>query len=138
MNWDTEKERKAKQNTKKFLDQNNKTEYMVHYRMLKFYVKMGVKVKVSKHEEYYNALMYNTERTVDECRKQKNGDNMTTTKTSNISLHTFDDKRFYVNNIKSYPHDKNLYLFKGDLVNKINNTILEILIKLGLDISKES
>ena len=27
-----------------FLDQNNKTEYMVHYRMLKFYVKMGVKV----------------------------------------------------------------------------------------------
>ena len=26
------------------LDQNNKTEYMVHYRMLKFYVKMGVKV----------------------------------------------------------------------------------------------
>ena len=29
---------------KLFLDQNNKTEYMVHYRMLKFYVKMGVKV----------------------------------------------------------------------------------------------
>ena len=26
------------------LDQNNKTEYMFHYRMLKFYVKMGVKV----------------------------------------------------------------------------------------------
>ena len=26
------------------LDQNNKTEFMVHYRMLKFYVKMGVKV----------------------------------------------------------------------------------------------
>ena len=26
------------------LDQNNKTEYTVHYRMLKFYVKMGVKV----------------------------------------------------------------------------------------------
>ena len=25
-------------------DQNNETEYMVHYRMLKFYVKMGVKV----------------------------------------------------------------------------------------------
>ena len=25
-------------------DQNNKTEYMVHYRMLKFYVKLGVKV----------------------------------------------------------------------------------------------
>ena len=29
---------------KLILDQNNKTVYMVHYRMLKFYVKMGVKV----------------------------------------------------------------------------------------------
>ena len=29
---------------KLILDQNNKTEYMVHYRMSKFYVKMGVKV----------------------------------------------------------------------------------------------
>ena len=29
---------------KLILDQSNKTEYMVHYRMLKFYVKMGVKV----------------------------------------------------------------------------------------------
>ena len=29
---------------KLILDQNNKTEYMVHYWMLKFYVKMGVKV----------------------------------------------------------------------------------------------
>ena len=56
--------------------------------------------------------MYNTERTVDECRVQKFGDNMTTTKTSKISLNTFDDKRFYVNNIKSCPHDENLYLFK--------------------------
>ena len=34
----------------------------------------------AKHEEYYNALMYNTERTVDECRKRKVGDNMTTPK----------------------------------------------------------
>ena len=63
--------------------------------------------------------MYNTERSVDECRIQKIGDNMTTTKTSKISLNTFDDKRFYGNNIKSYPHDENLYLFKRDLVNKI-------------------
>ena len=45
--------------------------------------------------------MYNTERTVDECRIQKIGDNMRTTKTSQISLNTFDDKSFYVNNIKS-------------------------------------
>ena len=41
---------------------------------------------------------------------------MTTTKTSKISLNTFDDKRFYVNNIKSYPHDENLYLIKRDLI----------------------
>ena len=73
----------------------------------------------AKHEEYYNALMYNTERTVDECRIQKVGDNMTTTKTIKISLNTFDDKKFYVNNIKSYPHDENLYLFKRDLIIKI-------------------
>ena len=44
---------------------------------------------------------------------------MTTTKTSKISLNVFDDKRFYVNNIKSYPQDENLYLFKRDLINKI-------------------
>ena len=73
----------------------------------------------AKHEDYYNALMYNTERTENECRIQKVGDNITTTKTSKIILNTFDDKRFYVNNIKSYPHDENLYLFKRDLVKKI-------------------
>ena len=60
--------------------------------------------------------MYNTQRAVDECRKQKVGDNMTTTKPSRICLKTFDDKRFYVNNIKSYPLDENLYLFKRDLI----------------------
>ena len=38
----------------------------------------------AKHEEYYNALMCNTERSVDECRIQK-VDNMTTAKTSKIS-----------------------------------------------------
>ena len=63
--------------------------------------------------------MYNTERSVDECRVQKVCDNMTTTKTSQISLNTFDDKRVYVKNFKSYPHDENLYLFRIDLVNKI-------------------
>ena len=73
----------------------------------------------AKHEEYYNALIYNTERSVDECRIQKIGDNKTTTKTSKISLNTFHDKRSYVKNIKSYPHDENLYLFKRDLVIKI-------------------
>ena len=36
---------KGKTTTEKLmLNQNNETEYMVLYRMLKFYVKMGVKV----------------------------------------------------------------------------------------------
>ena len=60
------------------------------------------------------------------------------TKTTKISLSTFDGKNFYVINIKGYPHDENLYLFKRDLVNKLNYTTLELLIKLGLDVSKES
>ena len=72
----------------------------------------------AKQEEYYNALMYNTETTVDECRIQKVGDNTTTTKTGDIILNTFDDKRFYIKNMKSY-HDENLYLFKRDLLKKI-------------------
>ena len=45
--------------------------------------------------------MYNTERSVDECRIQTVGDNMRATKTSKISLNTIDDKRFYVNNNKA-------------------------------------
>ena len=49
-----------------------------------------------------------------------------TTKTSKISLNAFDDKRFCVNNIKSYPHDENLYLFKRDLVTKINVASLDL------------
>ena len=43
---------------------------------------------------------------------------MTTTKISKNSLNSFDDERFYVNSIKSYPHDENLYLFKRGLMNK--------------------
>ena len=36
---------KGRAGTEKIMiDQNNKTEYMVHYRMLKFYVNFGVKV----------------------------------------------------------------------------------------------
>ena len=38
--------------------------------------------------------MNNTQRTVDECRIQKVGDSMTTTKTNRISLNIFDDKNF--------------------------------------------
>ena len=56
--------------------------------------------------------MNNTQRTVDKCRIQKMVGNMTTTKTSKISLNTFDDKKIYVNIIKSYPHDENIYLLK--------------------------
>ena len=76
------------------------------------------KHKNARHIDYYNALMNNTQRTVDECKIQKVGNKMTTTKTSKISFIMFDDKRFYVNNIKSYPHDENLYLFKRDLIKR--------------------
>ena len=72
------------------------------------------------------------------CKIQKIGDNMITTKTSKISPNTFDDKRFYINNIKSYSHDENLYLHKRDLIKKINTNPIELLIKLGLVASKES
>ena len=106
-----------------------------------------------KREEYYSALIDNKERIVEESRIQKLGSCMATIKISKRSLSNFDDKRFYVNNIKSYPLDENMYLFKRDLINKIckrtlsvasqagsliNNTTLELLIKLGLDLSKES
>ena len=81
----------------------------------------------ARHIDYYDALMNNTQRTVDECRIQKVGDNMTTTKTSKFSLNIFDDKRFYVNNIKSYPHDENLYLFKRDLIKIIHQASVKLL-----------
>ena len=89
----------------------------------------------------------------EESRIQKLGSCMATIKIIKRTLSNFDDKRFYVNNIKSYPLDENMYLFKRDLVNKIcertssvasqagsqiNNTTSELLIKLGLDVSKES
>ena len=73
--------------------------------------------------------MFSTQRIVDERRIQKVGDNLTTTKTIKISLNTFDDKRFYINNTKSYPHDENIYLFKTDLIKKINTIPIELLIK---------
>ena len=65
---------------------------------------------------------------------KKVGDNMTTTKTSKISLNIFDDKRFYVNNMKSYPHDKKLYLFKRDLIKKVNTTSTELDNKYNKDL----
>ena len=86
----------------------------------------------SKLEDSYNALIYNTERIVDECIIQKVEDKTTTIKTSKRSQSNFDDKRFYVNNITSYPHDENLYLFKRNRVNKHNAASLEQLIDLML------
>ena len=73
-----------------------------------------------KHEEYYKALMDYKERTVEESRIQKVGSCMTTIKISKRRLSNFDDKTFFVNNIKSYPLDENMYLFKRDLLNKIS------------------
>ena len=90
----------------------------------------------ARHIDYYDALMNNTQRTVDEFRIQKVGDNMTTTKTSKISLNTFDDKRFYVNNIKSYPHGENLYLFKRDLIKMIHKASVKLLNEVVLQIRR--
>ena len=90
----------------------------------------------ARHIDYYDALMNNTQRIVDECKIQKVGDNMTTTKTSYISLNIFDDKRFYVNNKKSYPHDENLYLFKRDLIKMIRQASVKLL-RRSLDGDKD-
>ena len=56
-----------------------------------------------KHEEYCSALIDNKERIVEESRIQKIGSCMATIKISKRSLSNFDDKRFYVNNIKVIP-----------------------------------
>ena len=64
--------------------------------------------------------MDNKERTVEESGIQNLGSCMTTIKISKRSLGNFDDKRFYGKNIKSYPLDENMYLFKRDLLNKIS------------------
>ena len=88
----------------------------------------------SRHIDYYDALKNNTQRTVDECRIQKVGNNMTTTKTSKIHLNIFDDKKFYVNKLKSYPHDEELYLFKRDLIKNINTTSTELDNKYNKDL----
>ena len=63
-------------------------------------------------------------------------DNMKTTKTSKVILNTFDDKRLYVNNIKSYPHDENLYLYKRGFIKNIKTTPIELLIKLKMQVKR--
>ena len=67
----------------------------------------------ARHIDYYDALMNNTQRTADESRIQKVGDSMTTTKISKISLNIFDDKRFYVKNIKFIHMIRNYMYLKG-------------------------
>ena len=80
--------------------------------------------------------MDNKETIVEECRIQKVGDKMSTIKTKKRSLNNFDDKIFYLNNIRSYPHDKRLDLFKRDLIKKNNTTAIKLLKKLEFDESK--
>ena len=92
----------------------------------------------ARHIDYIDALMNNTQRTVDESRIQKVGDNMTTTKTSKISLNIFDDKRFYVNNIKSYPHDKELFIFKRDLLNRIRERTSSVVIQQASSVASQA
>ena len=71
-----------------------------------------------KHEEYYNALIDNKEKIVEESRIQKVGICMATIRISKRSLSNFDDK--------SYSLDENKYLFKRDLVNKICERISSV------------
>ena len=76
-----------------------------------------------KHEEYYSALIDNKERVVEESRIQNVGSSMSTIKISKRSLSSFDDKRFYVNKIEIFPHDKNMYLIKRGLLAKVKNRL---------------
>ena len=80
--------------------------------------------------------MNNTQRTIDECRIQKVGDNMTTTKTSKIGLNKFDDKRFYVNNIKVILMMR-IYIYSRDLVNKICERTSSMASQASLNLNKE-
>ena len=54
---------------------------------------------------------------------------MTTTKSSETRLYSFNDNRFRLNSIKNNPHDDNLYLFKRDLINKMYTAPIELLYK---------
>ena len=60
---------------KLILDQNNKTEYMVDYRMLKFYVKMEVKVtkihRVIKFKQDYICRDYIQKQTTIQIKEQQ-------------------------------------------------------------------
>ena len=68
-------------------------------------------------------MIYDKERVVEASRIRKVGCSMTSIKLSKRSLSNFDDKRFYKNKIKSYPHDKNMYLFKRDSLAKFKKRL---------------
>ena len=53
-----EREKGKTKTEKLILDQKNKTEYMVHYKMLKLYVKMGVKVTKIHRVINLNKIIY--------------------------------------------------------------------------------
>ena len=73
-----EREKGRVRTEKLFLDQNNKTDYMDHYRMLKLYVKMGVKVtkihRIIRFEKDYISrefIQNNTNKRATAKKKQK-------------------------------------------------------------------
>ena len=71
----------------------------------------------AKHEDYYNALMDNEERIVEECRIQKVGDKMSTIKTKKRILNNFFDKRFIKIILKAILMIRD-YIFLKDLIKK--------------------
>ena len=62
---------------------------------------------------------------VENCRIQKVEDKMASIKNSKRSLNSFVEEDFYVYNIKSYPLDKNFFLYKGGLIIKIEAASLD-------------
>ena len=69
--------------------------------------------------------MDDKERIVEDCRIQKVEDKMASIKNSKRSLNSFADEDFYVYNIKSYPLEKNFFLYKEGLIIKIQAVSLD-------------
>ena len=69
--------------------------------------------KNAKHEEHYFALMYNTQRNVDECRIQKVGENMKTAKQVRIVETYLMIKDFFKRFLKSILMMRS-YIFSKD------------------------
>ena len=81
-------------------------------------------VAETEFKEYYNALFKDETRIVANPSIRSNitkhdnvyENSVQTIITHKLSLNTFDDKRFYVNKVVSYPHDKKFYLLKNDII----------------------